>query len=90
MIESLSIKTPGINTKISQLSGGNQQKVVVGKALSSNSKVMLMDDPMYGVDIHAKSEIADAIQNFTQEGNGVLFISSELDEIIENCNSILS
>ena len=88
MIKSLSIKTPSINTKISQLSGGNQQKVVVGKALSSNSKVMLMDDPMYGVDIHAKSEIADAIQYFTQEGNGVLFISSELDEIIENCDRI--
>jgi len=89
MIKSLSIKTPSIETKISQLSGGNQQKVVVGKALSSESKVMLMDDPMYGVDIHAKSEIADAIENFTKEGNAVLFVSSELDEITENCNRII-
>lgn len=88
MIKSLSIKTPSMNTKISQLSGGNQQKVVVGKALSSKSKVMLMDDPMYGVDIHAKSEIAEAIENFTDEGNAVLFVSSELDELTDNCNRI--
>lgn len=88
MIKSLSIKTPGINTKISQLSGGNQQKVVVGKALSSKSKVMLMDDPMYGVDIHAKSEIAEAIEKFTDEGNAVLFVSSELDELTDNCDRI--
>ncbi len=89
MIKSLSIKTPGAGIKISQLSGGNQQKVVVGKALTSNSKVMLMDDPMYGVDIHAKSEIAEAIEKFTQEGNAVMFVSSELDEITENCDRVL-
>jgi len=88
MIKSLSIKTPNVNTKISQLSGGNQQKVVVGKALSSQSKVMLMDDPMYGVDIHAKSEIAEAIENFVDEGNAVLFVSSELDEITDNCSRV--
>lgn len=89
MIKSLSIKTPGIDTKISLLSGGNQQKVVVGKALSSHSKVMLMDDPMYGVDIQAKLEIAEAMENFTQEGNAILFISSELEELTEYCNRIL-
>ena len=89
MIRSLSIKTPSMDTKISQLSGGNQQKVVVGKALSSHSTVMLMDDPMYGVDIQAKLEIADAMENFTKEGNAVLFISSELEELTEYCNRIL-
>ena len=89
MIRSLSIKAPSMNTKISLLSGGNQQKVVVGKALSSNSKVMLMDDPMYGVDIHAKLEIADAMENFTNEGNAILFVSSELEELTEYCNRIL-
>jgi ribose transport system ATP-binding protein len=89
MIRSLSIKTPGMDTKISLLSGGNQQKVVVGKALSSNSKVMLMDDPMYGVDIQAKLEIADAMENFTKEGNAVVFVSSELEELTEYCDRIL-
>lgn len=89
LIESLSIKTPDIKVMISQLSGGNQQKVVIGKALASRSKVMLMDDPMYGVDIHAKTEIADAIEGFTDEGNGILFTSSEVSELIENCDRIL-
>jgi ribose transport system ATP-binding protein len=89
MIRSLSIKTPGMDTRISLLSGGNQQKVVVGKALSSNSKVMLMDDPMYGVDIQAKLEIADAMENFTKEGNAILFVSSELEELTEYCDRIL-
>lgn len=89
MVQSLSIKTPSIETKISLLSGGNQQKVVVGKALSSNSKVMLMDDPMYGVDIQAKLEIADAMEKFTREGNAVLFVSSELEELTEYCSRIL-
>jgi ABC-type sugar transport system, ATPase component len=89
MIRSLSIKTPSMDTKISLLSGGNQQKVVVGKALSSHSRVMLMDDPMYGVDIQAKLEIADAMENFTKEGNAVLFVSSEIEELTEYCNRIL-
>jgi ribose transport system ATP-binding protein len=89
MIKSLSIKTSGMETKISLLSGGNQQKVVVGKALASNSKVMLMDDPMYGVDIQAKLEIADAMENFTKDGNAILFVSSELEELTEYCDRIL-
>lgn len=88
MIKSLSIKTPSINTKISELSGGNQQKVVVGKALSSHSRIMLMDDPMYGVDIQAKFEIAEAMENFVKEGNAILFVSSELEELAEYCNRI--
>jgi ribose transport system ATP-binding protein len=88
MIEKMSIKAPSMDIIISQLSGGNQQKVVVGKALSSHSKVMLMDDPMYGVDIHAKFEIADAMENFTKEGNAILFVSSELEELAEYCNRI--
>ncbi len=88
MIQSLSIKTPSVDAKISELSGGNQQKVVVGKALSSHSKVMLMDDPMYGVDIQAKLEIADAMEKFTREGNAILFVSSELEELAQYCDRI--
>lgn len=89
MITSLTIKTPGIKALMSQLSGGNQQKVVIGKALASQSKIMLMDDPMYGVDIHAKREIADAMDRFVSQGNAVLFTSSELTEVISNCDRIL-
>lgn len=89
MISALSIKTPSAKALISQLSGGNQQKVVIGKALASKSKIMLMDDPMYGVDIHAKKEIADAMDQFVSEGYAILFTSSELSEVINNCDRIL-
>lgn len=89
LIDDMKVKTSGRNEIISRLSGGNQQKVVVGKALKSNPKVMLMDDPTYGVDIHAKGEIANAIERFTNQGYGVVFVSSELSEMIENCDRIL-
>ena len=89
IIRTMQVKTPGSDVAISKLSGGNQQKVVVGKALKSEPKVLLMDDPTYGVDIHAKGDITAAISRFTDEGGGVLFVSSELVEMIENCDRIL-
>lgn len=89
IIDTMKVKTPGKNVVISKLSGGNQQKVVVGKALKSNPKILLMDDPTYGVDIHAKLDITNSISRFTDEGGGVLFVSSELIEMIENCDRIL-
>lgn len=89
IITSMQVKTPGRDIVVGKLSGGNQQKVVVGKALKSNPKVLLMDDPTYGVDIHAKSDITSAIENFTGNGGSVIFISSELGEMIENCDRIL-
>jgi ribose transport system ATP-binding protein len=88
-IQTMGIKTSSIYAKVSDLSGGNQQKIVVGKALISDSKVILMDDPMYGIDIHAKVEISSAIERYTNENNAVLFVSSELSEILENCDRIL-
>lgn len=89
IIESLGIKTSSKYAEVSDLSGGNQQKIVVGKALVSGSKVILMDDPMYGVDIHAKVEIAKAIERYTSEHHAVLFVSSELSEALEICDRIL-
>lgn len=89
IIDTMKVKTPGKDVVIGNLSGGNQQKVVVGKALKSNPKILLMDDPTYGVDIHAKGDITNSISRFTDEGGGVLFVSSELIEMIENCDRIL-
>lgn len=89
LIDEMKVKTSGRKEIMSKLSGGNQQKVVVGKALKSKPKIMLMDDPTYGVDIHAKGEIANAIERFTSQGYGVIFVSSELSEMIENCDRIL-
>jgi len=62
---------------------------VVGKGIISHPRVIMMDDPMYGVDIHAKVEIADVIEKYTDEGNAVLFVSSEMSEMLENCDRIL-
>lgn len=65
------------------------RKIVVGKALESHPKILLLDDPTYGVDIHAKGDITAAITRFTDAGGGVVFVSSELTEMIENCDRIL-
>lgn len=89
IIETMQVKTPGSDIAISKLSGGNQQKIVVGKALESHPKILLLDDPTYGVDIHAKGDITAAITRFTDAGGGVVFVSSELTEMIENCDRIL-
>lgn len=89
IIETMQVKTPGSDIAISKLSGGNQQKIVVGKALESHPKILLLDDPTYGVDIHAKGDITTAISRFTDAGGGVVFVSSELTEMIENCDRIL-
>lgn len=89
IINTMRVKTPGRDVIIGNLSGGNQQKVVVGKAMESSPRVIMMDDPTYGVDIHAKGDIAASIERFTAQGNAVLFASSELSELIENCDRIL-
>lgn len=71
------------------LSGGNQQKVVIGKWLLSEPTVFIMDEPTRGVDVGAKYEIYSIIDNLAAQGNSVLFISSELDELMGMCDRIL-
>ena len=71
------------------LSGGNQQKVVVAKGMVSRSKVLLLDDPTFGIDVQSKREIMDIVRDFVTQGNGAIFISSELEEIAEICDRIL-
>lgn len=81
-VEDLNIKlaTPEINAE--SLSGGNQQKVVVGKWLARNSRVVIFDEPTRGVDVGAKVEIYNLINDLKQKGVGVLFVSSELPEVM--------
>ncbi|MGI9256812.1 MAG: ATP-binding cassette domain-containing protein, partial [Salinispira sp.] len=87
-IDSMNIKTQGIQQIVRFLSGGNQQKIVVAKCLATNSSILLLDDPTFGVDIHAKYEIMKIIKDFADQGNTVLFISSEFKEIVEFSDSI--
>lgn len=81
-IEALSIATPGLNQTVRNLSGGNQQKVVLAKWLSTEPKLLIMDEPTRGIDIGAKTEVHALMSQLAQRGMGILMISSEMPEII--------
>ncbi|WEK52095.1 MAG: sugar ABC transporter ATP-binding protein [Candidatus Kaistia colombiensis] len=88
-VESMSVKTPSIRQRISLLSGGNQQKVVVGKWLTMQTRVLLLDEPTRGIDIGAKREIYKLIDDLAKSGLAILLVSSELPEILGLCDRIL-
>lgn len=89
-IERLNVVTSDINKTIGLLSGGNQQKIVLAKWLNTSPKVLMLDEPTAGVDIAAKSEIIHIIREFADEGNGVIFVSSELTELLAVCDRIIT
>jgi ribose transport system ATP-binding protein len=89
MIEDLNIRTPGPEQEIRYLSGGNQQKVVIGKWLLNNSKILIMDEPTRGIDVGAKVEIYELINDLTENGAGILMISSELPEVLGMSDRVL-
>jgi erythritol transport system ATP-binding protein len=82
MIKDLSVKTPSPQVEVSSLSGGNQQKVVIGKALLTSPKVLLMDEPTRGIDVGAKAEVFQIMGELAAEGLGIMFVTSELKEIL--------
>jgi ribose transport system ATP-binding protein len=88
-IQKMNIKTPSENQIIKNLSGGNQQKVAIGKALMTNPKLLILDEPTRGVDVGAKKEIYDLINEFKKEGKAVIMISSEMPEILGMSDRIL-
>lgn len=87
-IEALSIKTQTPAQLMKFLSGGNQQKVVISKCLITRAPILLLDDPTFGIDLLAKQEIMDIIRRFVDDGNAVVFVSSEYKEIIDLCDTI--
>jgi inositol transport system ATP-binding protein len=82
MAHSLRVKAPGLHERIENLSGGNQQKVLLGRWLLTRPKILILDEPTRGVDVGAKAEIHQLIMNLTAEGTAVLMISSEMPEIL--------
>jgi D-xylose transport system ATP-binding protein len=80
--DDLRIKTPSLDARVGGLSGGNQQKVLVGRARRSAPKVLLLDEPTRGVDVGAKVEIYELINRMTERGMAVILVSSELPELI--------
>ncbi|MBC8446865.1 MAG: sugar ABC transporter ATP-binding protein [Chloroflexi bacterium] len=89
MVDSLDIKTPGLRAPTITLSGGNQQKVVIGNWLNTQPDVLLMDEPTRGIDIHAKEQIFRLVRELAQRGIAVLFISSEVEEVLDVADRIL-
>jgi len=80
--ESIRIKTPSIEQKIKNLSGGNQQKVIIARWLASEPELVIFDEPTRGIDVGAKSEIYTLVNSLVEDGKSVLMISSEMEEVM--------
>ena len=89
-IASLAIKTPSIKTKVVRLSGGNQQKCIVGRWMEMHPKILIMDEPTRGIDVGAKYEIYVLMKKIVEEGGSIILISSELPEVLNMSNRILT
>ena len=89
MVGTLRIKTPSIATTVRLLSGGNQQKVVIGKWLATEPEILILDEPTAGVDIRAKTEILGVIRELADRGKGIIVISSELVELLAVSDRLL-
>ena len=88
-IKLLRIKTPSGEQLIKHLSGGNQQKVLIARWLATNPKLLILDEPTRGIDVGAKAEIEALTQQLCGEGMAVIFISSELEEVVRDCDRVI-
>lgn len=86
---SLGIKTPSVELNVSSLSGGNQQKVVLGKCVTTEPKILILDSPTVGIDVASKNVIHKIIRDLANKGIAILIISDEIQEIIWNCHKVL-
>lgn len=89
VIDSMKVKTPSQKTQIKSLSGGNQQKVIIGRWLLTNPEVLLLDEPTRGIDVGAKYEIYQLIIDLANKGKGVIVVSSEMPELLGICDRII-
>ncbi len=89
-IEKLRIKTPSVNQQVKNLSGGNQQKVVLAKALATKCDIIIFDEPTRGIDVGAKQEIYSLMRHLVdEEGKSIIMVSSEMQELIGMSDRIL-
>lgn len=89
VIDTLHVKTPSQKTEIRNLSGGNQQKVIIGRWMLTKSSIFLMDEPTRGIDVGAKREIYQLMIDLAREGKSVIMVSSEMPELLGICDRIL-
>ena len=88
-IKRLGIKTANPNQPIRDLSGGNQQKVLLARWLCMNPRLLILDEPTRGIDVGAKAEIQSLVKEFAERGLGVMMISSEIEELLEACDQVV-
>ena len=88
-IKALQIKTASQETPVGSLSGGNQQKIVIGKWLMIHPEIFLMDEPTRGIDVGAKHEIYELINELADNGSTIFMVSSEMEELMGVCDRIL-
>jgi rhamnose transport system ATP-binding protein len=87
--QKLSIRTPSVRVEVDKLSGGNQQKVMLGKWLNTHPKLLILDEPTRGIDVGAKAEVHHMINDLAAEGLGIILISSDLPEVLAMSDRIL-
>ena len=87
-VQKLNVKTPNMEKEVMDLSGGNQQKVVVAKWLANNPQILIVDEPTRGIDVGAKKEIHNLISNLAKSGVAIIMISSEMPEVLGMCDRI--
>ena len=89
LAQRLRVKAAGLETPVTALSGGNQQKVVIARSVMARPRVLLFDDPTRGVDVAAKAEILETMRSLAADGLGVAFASSDLAEILDGADRVL-
>ena len=89
MSEKLRVKTPTLHERVENLSGGNQQKVLIGRWLLTNPRILILDEPTRGIDVGAKAEIHRLISQLAREGVAVIMISSEMPEVLGMSDRIM-
>ncbi|MBI3839385.1 MAG: sugar ABC transporter ATP-binding protein [Planctomycetia bacterium] len=89
IVEQLGVKTSSVNAPITSLSGGNQQKAIIGRWLLTQPKILLLDDPTRGIDVGAKAELYRLMDQLCRQGLGIIITSSELPELLALCDRIL-
>jgi len=89
-VDALAVKTPTIHSIVGNLSGGNQQKCVVGRWLEINPEILILDEPTRGIDVGAKYEIYVLMNKIVEAGGAIIMISSELPEVLNMSNRVLT
>jgi len=89
-VKTLGVKTPSIKTRVKSLSGGNQQKCIVGRWMEINPRILIMDEPTKGIDVGAKYEIYLLMKTIAESGGSIILISSELPEVLNMSNRVLT